>query len=240
VPVILKVWLEDQFESIMTQNGLWCHFPFREKVAINMQHMSTLEKSLVSSAAESSESEEEQEIPSPLKRRNKSFIAKDHEDPHAEPVSSEDMEEDEEESRLYGWAKKKKKKKSQFIAECYSTDDEMERAPKMKIKRLTSNRPRKSESDDTRSSFKVRKHRPDTSEPEEKQSKPKKRRSTESDDDEHERSRKSKSDKKKERSRQRSSSNDEQKRRSSSQDSSGKKKRKKLKKTPKVRNKYYY
>lgn len=231
----LKDWFEDKSE-VMTQNGLWCHFPFRDSLAINMLHMSQLQKSQDCNSADTTELEEEQEIPSPLKRRNKSFVANDHEDPHAEPESSEDTEEDADDPRLYAWAKEKKtKKKSQFIAECYSTDDEIDRVPKVKIKRLPKITQRKSESEDSRSS-KVRNHTSDRSEPVEKRSKPKKRKSTES-DDETERSRKGKSDsRKEERSRQRSSDTDDMNNRgrSSSESDQAKRKSKKLKKTPKV------
>jgi hypothetical protein len=217
----------------MTQIGIWCHFPFREKLPVNMLRLSHLNKSLEphTEDATTSESEEEEEMPSPLKRRNKSFVAKDHEDPHADPVSSEDMEEDIEESRMWGWAKKKKKK-SQFIVESYSTDDERDdQIPKVKIKRLPKNKPRTSESDDTRN-----KKAPNTPEPAEKRSNPKKRRSPESYDD-YKSPRKSKSDgRREERSRDSSNSNYMSNRAKSSSESERpeKRKRKKLKKTPKV------
>lgn len=146
-----------------------------------MLQLSQMNKSLnrQSSDTSESESEEEQEKPSPLKRRNKSFVAKDHEDPHADPESSEDTEEDIEDSRRWGWAKKKKNiKKSEFIDETYSaeSDEDVERVPKVKIQR------QRRESDFDKRNSKMRKQTPDKSWSRDK-SRNSKGKSSESDDD---------------------------------------------------------
>lgn len=171
-----------------------------------MLQLSQMNKSLnrQSSDTSESESEEEQEKPSPLKRRNKSFVAKDHEDPHADPESSEDTEEDIEDSRRWGWAKKKKKKnikKSEFIDETYSaeSDEDVERVPKVKI------RQQRRESVYDKRSSKMRKQAPDKSWSRDK-SRSSKGKSSESDDDEqHD----TKGKKSKTKSRKRNSSSDD-------------------------------